>query len=70
MQALFGGQSWLIAHSGLQFGGRPRYSGKQVHEGAPLISRHIELSPHGFGMQGFLKGSGILCNGTAIENIH
>lgn len=41
-----------------------------MHEGAPLISRHIELSPHGFGKHGFLYGSGIFCNGTVIEKQH
>lgn len=42
-----------MVHSGLQFGGDPMYVGKQEHEGAPPISRHSLLGPHGDGMHGF-----------------
>lgn len=41
-------------HSGLQNGGTPMYSGKQVHEGEPFASLHIEFGPQGDGKHGLL----------------
>lgn len=42
-----------MLHSGLQFGGLPRYSGRQEQLGIPPISLHCEFGPHGEGTQGF-----------------
>lgn len=39
-------------HSGLQFGGVPRYVGKQEHDGIPPISRHSANAPQGDGIHG------------------
>lgn len=57
-QALFDGQSSLIAHSGRQFGGNPWKSGIQVQDGAPFTSRHKAFGPQGFGTHGLDIGSG------------
>lgn len=53
IQAKLLGHSELIEHSGRQFGGFPKYSGKQEQEGVPPTSRHWEFGPHGEGTQGF-----------------
>lgn len=55
--------SGFIVHSGLQFGGLPKYPTTQEQDGRPLISWHIEFAPQGDGTQGFnlirgLSGSG------------
>jgi len=57
-------QSEFITHSGLQPSyGFPLYSGKQLHEPAPLYSLHIAFIPQGEGMHGF-RGSWY--NGSTI----
>lgn len=43
-------------HSGRQFGGIPKKSGKQEHEGLAPESLHCELGPQGDGMHGFSTG--------------
>lgn len=53
MQAKELEHSELLMHSGLQFGGDPINSGKQEHEGDPLISLHCAFGPHGEGTQEF-----------------
>ncbi len=53
MQALSWGQSLLIKHSGLQFGGRPIMPGWQLHSQRPFLAYGItELGPQGLGSQG------------------
>lgn len=51
--------SGFIVHSGLQFGGLPKYPTTQEQEGKPLISWHIEFAPHGDGTQGFILINGL-----------
>jgi hypothetical protein len=46
-------QSVLRTHSGRQLEyGSPVYSGRQVHDPAPLRSLHTAFAPHGDGLQG------------------
>jgi len=52
MQARFDGQSWLITHSGRQFGGAPNIPGAQEHSARLFTLRQTELEPHGLGRQG------------------
>ena len=40
------------------WGGFPSNSGRQKHVGLPLILRHPELGPHGFGVHSFPSGTG------------
>lgn len=40
IQALFKGHSELTVHSGLQFGGLPKYPGEHVHTACSLLTRH------------------------------
>lgn len=49
--------SSLLLHSGLQYGDCPWKPSKHVHDGASLVSLHIEFGPHGDGKHGFV-GSG------------
>lgn len=57
-QALALLQSVLRTHSGRQLVyGSPVYSGKQVHDPAPLRSLHTAFAPHGDGLQGFRGAS-------------
>lgn len=46
-------------HSGRQFGGLPKNSSTQAHDGAPFTSLHIEFGPHGEGIHGltYIAGS-------------
>lgn len=53
MQAKLDVHSLLLTHSGLQFGGVPKNSGKQEHEGDSLITLHSALGPQGLGWHGF-----------------
>lgn len=39
-------------HSGRQFGGKPVYSGWQVHEGDSPMTLQIEYGPQGEGVHG------------------
>lgn len=57
IQALFVGHSALTTHSGLQFGGEPRYSGKHVQTACSFTTLHALLGPHGVGAQGLVVGS-------------
>lgn len=50
----------LIVHSGLQFGGEPRYDGKHEHAGKSPISRHFELGPQGFGSHAATRGGSVV----------
>lgn len=52
MQAWLVGHSELVRHSGLQLGGLPVYSGRQVHEGLSPTTRHSEYGPQGDGEHG------------------
>ncbi|KAI9586453.1 hypothetical protein GQX74_002300 [Glossina fuscipes] len=45
-------QSALLTHSGLQFGGIPINSFKQLQEGFSPLARHSEFAPQGDGWQG------------------
>lgn len=54
MHALSFEQSVFIVHSGRQFGGLPKYCGKQEQEGKSLIFWHCEYGPQGEGAQGFV----------------
>lgn len=54
MQALLVGQSELIVHSGLQFGGDPKYPETHEHEGTSLKAWHIAFKPQGEGTQGLI----------------
>lgn len=49
MQAKLFEHSLLVKHSGLQFGGVPKNSGKHEHDGELLISLQIAFGPHGEG---------------------
>lgn len=51
-QAKFNGHSELILHSGLQSGGDPLKSGKQVHTACPLFSLQLLFGPQGDGVHG------------------
>lgn len=51
-QALSLEQSVFIEHSGRQFGGLPKYCGKQEQDGEFPILRHCENGPQGDGRQG------------------
>lgn len=51
------GQSGLITHSGLQFGGDPTYPVRQVQEGFGPFALHCEFGPQGEGTQGSLSSS-------------
>lgn len=59
MQALLLGHSELITHSGRQFGGDPRYDGKQEQDGLFPAFLHCEFGPHGEGTQGSLTICGV-----------
>lgn len=52
MHAKLDGHSLLLEHSGLQYGGEPKKSGMQVHDGVPATSLQMEFAPHGDGVQG------------------
>lgn len=58
MQAKFLGQSELMTHSGLQFGGAPMNPGRQEQAGCPLTGRHCEFGPHDDERHGFEDGFG------------
>lgn len=58
VQASLLGHSLLLIHSGLQFGGEPKNSGKQEHEGELFETLHSEFGPQGDGRQGFPVSSG------------
>lgn len=45
-------------HSGRQFGGLPKNSSIQAHEGELFTSLHIAFGPHGEGKQGLTYVSG------------
>lgn len=47
------GQSGLITHSGLQFGGAPIYPSRQEQAGLDPETWHWEFGPQGFGAHGF-----------------
>ena len=48
-----------MTHSGLQFGGEPIMSGRQVHRHLlPLILGGSEFGPHGFGTHGSSNTTG------------
>lgn len=66
LQAKLDGQSWLMTHSGRQFGGSPRNPGMQLQDGPPFTSRQIAFSPHGFGRHGYLVSGGS-CIGSEIK---
>ena len=53
LQALSRGHSELVAHSGLQDGGLPKYPFRQEHAAFSFISRQILFGPQGEGLQGF-----------------
>lgn len=55
-QASVLGQSALIVHSGLQFGGRPMKFGKHEQAGELPTTRHWEFGPQGEGTQGLPLG--------------
>lgn len=57
-QAWLEGHSLLLEHSGLQYGGEPVKFGKQVHDGIPDKSLHIEFGPHGDGVHGVISATG------------
>lgn len=52
------GHSLLLMHSGLQYGGEPINSGRQLHEGEFPDIWHWVLGPHGDGWQTFIGSSG------------
>lgn len=56
------GHSALTTHSGLQFGGKPWYSGKQEHVLCPFDIRHWLLGPQGDGWHGFIGMSSTAVN--------
>ena len=61
--------SLLLIHSGLQFGGEPRKSGKQEHDGLSPDTLHWALGPQGDGIQGLVGGAwGSSANGKKSNN--
>lgn len=68
MHAWLDGQSWFMAHSGLQFGGRPWKSCIHEHDGESLISLQTAWGPHGLGTHGFLNGLWGICITVAEKN--
>jgi hypothetical protein len=44
----------LLVHSGLQFGGEPKNSGRQEQDGKSSVTRHSEFGPQGDGKQGLI----------------
>ena len=52
IQALFGGHSELMTHSGLQLGGGPIYPGTQEQASWPFKTWHTAFAPHGDGWHG------------------
>lgn len=62
MQAKLEAHSLLPVHSGLQYGGEPEKLGIQEQEGESAISLHIELGPHGEGVQGVASSTGDTAN--------
>lgn len=65
IQAKLRGQSPFIRHSGLQLGGRPMKSGKQLHDANWFTTAHCEFGPQGDGKHGFAFGFG--CGGAGAE---
>lgn len=55
-----GEHSELLMHSGRQFGGFPKNSGRHEQEGALFVITHWLLGPQGDGSHRFLGGSGSL----------
>lgn len=51
-QAKLWSHSLLLMHSGLQFGGVPRYPGKQAQTGPSPLIPHVECEPQGEGSHG------------------
>lgn len=52
------GHSLLLIHSGLQYGGEPRNSGRHEHVGVSPATRHSAFAPQGDGTQGFVCRTG------------
>lgn len=57
-------QSEFITHSGLQFGGEPRWLGKHLHTARSSLTLQTLFEPHGDGKHGFTGRSNL-----AGENI-
>lgn len=53
-------------HSGLQFGGDPKKSGKQEHEGESPATLHWAFEPQGDGWQGFVA----TITGSSTKNLN
>lgn len=60
---MFDGHSEFKTHSGLQFGGLPIYSERQLQDGTPWLSWHWEYGPQGDGMHGLIYSTGVYCGG-------
>lgn len=69
MQARLFSQSSLLTHSGLQFGGEPINSARQLQEGESPLTWHSELGPQGDGWQGFAGTTGTTSS-TEITIVH
>lgn len=67
IQAKLRGQSPLIRHSGLQLGGTPMKSAKQLQDGNWFTATHCEFGPQGDGRHGF--GFGLGSGGAGAEKI-
>jgi len=67
MQARFEGHSALIVHSGLQLGGAPKKSGRQVQDGTPWTLRHWLFNPQGDGRQGSRSTRSITGGGARLD---
>lgn len=59
IQAWLLGHSALTIHSGLQLGGDPLKSGRQLQDGELLITRHWAFAPQGEGWHGLMGAGGL-----------
>ena len=67
LHAMSVGQSALITHSGLQFGGEPIIPGRHVHwHLSPMFLGGLVFGPQGFGLQ----GSSSMMGSMAIKQNH
>lgn len=55
-----------VVHSGRQFGGKPKNSGKQEQDGDSPDMRHSEFAPQGEGWQGLIGVCKVSRDGSAI----
>lgn len=65
IHALLLGQSEFIVHSGRQFGGDPKLSDEQLHDGTLFMAWHWDRGPQGDGRHGLII-AGTSCWGAKV----